>query len=332
MPLLPSAPYDTLATVTALTRTILADYIANLNPAPQGTCSVTGTAVTWLSGPKFSIYFNGAPFVINGIPYQVLAVTSATTLTLTSAAVTANPVPWVATIVTGDLFGDNQAYVVPTVNLAWRKLQKKLDYASHPRMRNWATIFSLPAITNLDPASQQYISWTGFFDGTNLQTSPTLPQDFLSPLSLTERQSVGVNVVNNASFAPMTQATDGLRSYAKGSYNRWWDWREDAIYFIGSILPMDIQVQYQAFLPDIVPAATFAQTIVPIMRCAEALANYTAGFFVDARGGVLTDKFNAAGDDATDALTNRQGKLLQRGNFRRRAVYDSAGQYRRNRR
>lgn len=330
MPIGPSnpAPYDTLETVAQLTRTILADYVQNVNAAPQGLCNTNGTAFTWKSGPQLSIYFNGAQIQIAGLPYIIQQVTSATTAILTTAAPIANGVAWVATIATGDIFADSQAYVLPTINLAWRKLQKKLDYASHPRMQNEVDILSIPVAGSSDPATQQFISWTGFNDGVTQFNAPSLPQDFLSPLRVYERQSVPAGVSNTTPFRPMRPANDGLPSIVKGSYNVLWDWREDAIYFIGAIVNLDLRVRYQAFLPDIVVASGgFGATIIPIMRSAEALAYYTAAEFVNPRGGVMGMTWETKGDMATDALTNRQAKLQQRVNTRRRAVYDSSGHY-----
>ena len=320
MPLPPPnpAPYDTLATVTSLTRTILADYIAGLIPNPQGSCNVNGTQVTWVSGPQFSIYFIGAPFVVNNVPYVVFAVTGPTTLILASAAGVQNAVAWTATIPTGEIFNDAQAYVLPTINLGWRKLQKKLTDKGHPRMEGEAIISNLPVVTNLDPGVQQYINWSGTFDGTNFQQTPTLPGDFIAPLRLWERPYVAGTNLNR--FRPMHPAPDALRSSINGSWNRYWDWRNDAVYLHGSTIAMDLRARYSSYLPDIVAAGGgFGSTIVPILRCAEALAYYAASEFVNPRGGVLGTTFEAKGDTAIDQITNSFAKLQQRASFHRKA-------------
>lgn len=327
----PSAPYDTLATVTGQTRIVLADWVQGIQPNLTGTVNTSGLIVTWVSGNKFTALLNGVLMTINGLPYKISTVLSPTSLSLVASAGAQAGVAFSAIIPTGDIFSDDQAYVLPTVNLAWRKLQKKLDYSSHPRMRNEVDIFSLPVAGSSDPATRQWISWTQFFDGVTTTNSPTLPTDFLAPMRLRERQSVTIGQVNPNRFSDMFPATDGLPLCTKGSRNGWWDWREDALYFVGSILNMDLHIDYQAFLPDIaVAGGGFGSTSIPIMRCSDALAYYTAAIFVEPRGGAMTaPSFMAKGDAATDALTNRQGKVLQRGSYRRRAVYDSAGQYRR---
>jgi hypothetical protein len=335
MPLAPQAPYDTLATVTAQTRTYLGDYIQGINPSVSGTLNTNALAVTWVSGAKFSYLLNGQAIVINGISYTVALVTSATTLTLLSTAGVQNGVAYSALLPTGDIFADSQAYVLPTVNLAWRKLQQKLDQSSHPRTRNETVLYSLPVSGSLDPAVQSWVNWTNYFDGANLWSPaapppatgicPVLPQDFMSPNELWERQSVGIGVVNPLGFKPMKVTVGRLPDRVKGSWNGIWDWREDAIYFAGAILPLDVRISYRAFLADIAVSGSFATTPIKIMRCSDALAYYSAGIFVTPRGAKAAgDDFMAKGDLAVnEILTNRQGKLLQYANVRRQAVYQS---------
>ena len=337
MPLPPQAPYDTLATVTAQTRTFLGDYVQGINPNVAGVVSTNALAVTWVSGNKFTYLLNGQPMLINGIPYVVALVTSATTLLLVATAGVQAGVAYSALLPTGDIFSDSQAYVLPTVNLAWRKLQRKLDQSSHSRTRSEAVLYSLPVAGSIDPAVQQYIDWTSFFDGKNLWTPanpppatnfcPVLPPDFMTPNELWERQSVGVGVVNPLGFKPMSLTVGRLPARVKGSWNGIYDWREDAIYFNGAILPLDVRVSYRAFLPDIAVSGAFATTPIPIMRCSDALAYYAAGIFVGPRGATQkAAEFMAAGDVAVnEILTNRQGKMLQYANVRRRAVYQSGG-------
>jgi hypothetical protein len=326
LPLNPSnpAPYDTLATVTQLVRTVLADYIANVAPSPQGTANVNGRTLTWVSGPTFNIYFVGAQIQVAGQANSVQSVQSPVTLTLVNAVATGNGIPWSATIPTGDIFADSQAYVLPTVNLGWRKLLEVLDKASHPRLRNETIITSLPVAASSDPSVQQWIDWTGFFDGVSKTSTPALPQYFLSPLRLYERQSVPAGPNPNV-FVPMHPASDGIPSTDKSTKNSIFDWREDKIYLNGAIVPLDLRVSYQVYFPDIVPSAGgFAQTPIPIMRAARALAYYTAGFFVDPRGGEKAQGWMIEGDSAAETMTNRQAKLGQRTSYRRIAVYNSS--------
>jgi hypothetical protein len=331
MPLAPSAPYDSLAIVTQMVRTFLGDFIQNIQPNNVGMVNVNagGLSITWQSGNMFTALMNGVAITINGLPNQIAMVTGPTTATLVKQAAVANGVPYSLVIPTGDIFADSQAYVLPTVNLGWRMVQKKLAEKGHPRLENTALITGIPITTNLDPASEQYMNWQGFFDGSAFQTPatlqgcPTLPADFISPIYIEERQSVaGASPANpNLNILrKMHPASDGLRSRVKTGWNRQFDWREDGVYVRGSLQLSDWKVRYAAFLADIaVAGGGFSVTPVPIMRCAEALANYTAGIFVTPRGSLLGPNFMSAGDAALAQITNSQAKLGQRASYSRRA-------------
>lgn len=329
MPLAPSAPYDSLATVTQMVRSLLGDFIQNIQPNNVGVLNVNagGLTVTWVSGNQFTALMNGQQIIINGVPNVIALVTSPTTANLLNAAAVAAGVAYTLVIPTGDFFADSQAYVLPIVNLAWRKLQKKLADKGHPRLENVQVLTSLPVAANLDPGIENYINWRGFFDGVTLNTPatlagcPVLPQDFISPLHIEERQTLPGATAQNPNlnvFRPMHPAANGLRSKVKGSWNRYFDWREDAIYINGAILNLDWKLRYAAYLPDLaVAGGGFAVTPVPIMSCAESLANYSASIFVTPRGSLLGPGFDAAGDAALSQITNSFAKLQQRASYSR---------------
>jgi hypothetical protein len=215
------------------------------------------------------------------------------------------------------------------VILAWRKLQKKLADRGHPRLENEVLLTNLPIVANLDPASECWITWTQFFDGANLWTPavlagcPVLPPDFIAPLKLKERPYLageGQNgVTNYTRLGEMHPAPNSLKGRQKGCRSRYWDWRADAVYFPGSIVPMDMWLRYNAFLADIaVAAGGFGATLVPIMRCADSLAYYSAAIFVEPRASLLAPSFEAKGDAALDQITNAFAKLQQRASYSRK--------------
>jgi hypothetical protein len=295
--------------------------------------NTNGLTVTWVSGDKFTYLFNGISLVIGGTPYPVASVNSPTSITLGNSAGVQAGVAYSGTLPTGDVFADSQAYVVPTINLAWRRLLEKLDVASHPRLRKEIVLFQIPATTNLDPASQQWIDWTNFFDGSNELNPdttvglPTLPQDFMAPLEIWERQSAGdSSVLNLLGFQEMNPTVGHLQALAKSNYNGVWDWRDDALYVRGATIPTDWRLSYRKYLGDIIPVDEgFDATPIPIMRSARALSYYAAAEFVEPRGGTLAAGWYAQGDEAVEMLNNRAAKTLQFTNVRRRAVYNSGG-------
>lgn len=332
MPLAPQAPYDSLAVVTQMVRSLVGDFIQNIQPNNSGTVNTdaTGYVVSWVSGNQFNANFNGVQILVNGLPNTVVMVTSPTSLTvLNQVAPNLAGVAYSLVIPTGDFFADAQAYVLPVINTAWRKLQTGLAQKGHPRLENTTILTGLPAMANLDPGAEQYMNWSNFYDGATswnpatLAGCPVLPPDFISPIYIEERQSVAGSTPANPNltrFRSMRPAADGLRgNRAKGSYNYYFDWREDGLYLPGSILSMDLKTRYAAFLPDIaVAAAGFSLTPVPIMRCTEALANYAAAIFVTPRGGaLLAPGFDAEGDQALAQITSAQSKLQQRASYSR---------------
>jgi hypothetical protein len=312
-----SAPYDSLEDVAQLTRTYLGDYIAGIQSAVAGTVTTAGTAVTWISGSQFSYLFNGVSLIIGGTPYPVAQVLSPTSLVLLQTAGVQVGVAYSGSLPTGDIFSDQQAYVLPTINAAWRKLQKKLADKGYPRFKKETVITSIPIVADTNPASQCWMDWSNFFDGLGPPvTTPVLPGDLISPTTIWERQT-GMQ----ANFCIMRLVGDGLYDRIKGSWNRMWDWHDDKLFFAGSLLLMDFRVAYNAFLADIVPDANgWAFTAVPIMRCEEALAWYSAESFVIPRGGgALAPSYAQSGDQATDAITNQWAKTQQRSSYSRKA-------------
>jgi hypothetical protein len=222
----------------------------------------------------------------------------------------------------GDIFADGQSYVYPTLNLAWRTLQRKAALAGHARLEPRTVITALPVVNNTvaaDPAAEVYLSWSGFNDGVNLITGGVvLPQDLMFPIKLGERQTSTLY-----QFAPMHPATDGLPSVPAGSWYRWWEWRAvpnqggEALYMKGTVISMDLEMRYAAWLADI-PASPSAP--VPFMRCAEALAYYTAAAYVAPReaGPGKAEEFEQSGDKKLAELLALPAKqILQRATYRR---------------
>ena len=209
----------------------------------------------------------------------------------------------------GDVLSDTQPYTLPLLNLAWRKLQKKLASAGHPKLTTEANITSLPVVYTVDPAVQVSISWTGFSDGLNVTATPLLPNDLIMPLRLWERMTGTVE-----DLQPMRLATDGLPMLSQGSRMGLWEWRDDVLYMPGAIVNVDLRVRYAAALADL----SILTGPVPILRSAEALAYYIAELFAEPRGGAAAaQSFAAKGDLAVEALTEGNAKLQQRGSFRR---------------
>lgn len=233
----------------------------------------------------------------------------------------------------GDVLTDTQPFTGAMVNGAWRNLQvflANLGYSKYKR-KFWA--YALPVVASTDPSSECFWSWTQFFDGVGYFAPPTvtvLPQDFIAPLVIKERQT-GTNQV----FHRMQMAPDGLPEGMKRPWNGCFEWKNDAIYMPGSTYSMDFEVEYAAYDYDFAtytpvdgqgPILGNGSTLapsnmpIPIMRSESAMANYIAAECSNGRDDVDAQPFlDKAEKDAKLLMNNSDVKLKQRRPVQRRA-------------
>jgi hypothetical protein len=133
------------------------------------------------------------------------------------------------------------------------------------------------------------------------------------PLRVWERQTGTMQ-----QFSQMNPVNDGLPDGPKTAYLSLWDWRQNAIYMPGSTTSRDLKVRYASYLADI---ASSGAALVPIIRCADALANYVCAEFAFSRGSpdavAVGNSFLASGQSSMKRMNNRDARREQRGNHRR---------------
>lgn len=220
---------------------------------------------------------------------------------------------------TGKLLDTNQAFSQQTFNTAWRNCQGFLAEKGYGRLIDETVIYQLPVVASLDPAAQCWLNWSGFFDGVNLFPNVALPQGFNHPLKIWERWSN-----QNAQFGdpPMEKFLDGMPSTAKTTANRFWEWRNDAIYMPGSQMIEDLRIRFVTFLPDIVDVSgtPWFQQSVPIVRIADGLSWFVVAELMAARGNPeLEEGCTQKGEAALLRVFNLDVKADQRVNIRRQA-------------
>jgi len=227
----------------------------------------------------------------------------------------------------GKIVEDTEAFTQQAANTAYRKMQEFLANLGITRNIQEAVIPSLPVVASLDPATQCFISWQTYFDGVNFVPAPTLPADMIFPLKIWERTSG-----QNACFPcePMEQILDGLPSRSKVWCSGYWEWRQDAIYFPGSLMVMDFRLRYANFLADFADSGNirwFDQP-VPIARCQSAFAWYLCAEFVSARGDeARAMDFTARAEADAKLIMNREFRQNQRVNVRRQPRGRSGNQF-----
>ena len=147
----------------------------------------------------------------------------------------------------GDIVLDTGVFTITAVNAAWRRLQELLVNFGCPWLIIEAPpLTSVPLVTSADAGVFVWISWANYFDGTNTQAAPVLPQDLIAPLKLWERPH------GTGQFYPMDKLADGLPAVPKLAYNKSWEWRNGAIYMPGSTQIMDLRLRYAAFYADFI--------------------------------------------------------------------------------
>ena len=212
----------------------------------------------------------------------------------------------------GDIFNDDQPYVIEFVNDA-------IDYVGNALLNSGVEICSNtdymlnvpPTATPTNPNAQIYIDYTGTNDGLSNWPSPALPIDLMIPLQLEVRQSG-----SNNSYGHISKAGDGLKPKGHAFRNVNWDWYGNTLYLNGSNLALDIKIKYLVQLPNIASLTEY----IPIPNAVKALAYATASAYEVSRGNPLAASFLNEADKAVDTIINRTQRTRQRTGYRRRWV------------
>jgi hypothetical protein len=220
--------------------------------------------------------------------------------------------------VSGRLLDNTEFFTLQSLNSGWRNMQDRLADNGYAALTNEAVIANLPAVHGLDPSTQVWLNWDGYFDGANLFQGWKLPADFTHPIKIWERWSG-----QNAEFRdpPMEKVLDGLPAFAKATAMRFWEWRGDSLYMPGSQRVEDLRIRYVRYLPDFRDIGNqrwFTQPI-PIVRGSDALSWYLCAEVAGSRGDIAgVQRFCQYGDGALTHIFNLDVKADQRVNVQRR--------------
>lgn len=186
----------------------------------------------------------------------------------------------------GKILDETQASTQTAFNSGYRRFQEAASDLISERLEDETVIYAIPPTVNQDPASQCYISWFEFFDGTNASATPTLPNNLMLPLWMSERPNGANWPFPHPNNPNMTCFEDGLpMQQYKRNCNGCWEWRGDKIYFPGSLIAMDFRIRYRAYLADIVDVGDkrWWTQDVPMMRCLDPLSWWVCAEFAAAR-------------------------------------------------
>ena len=187
-----------------------------------------------------------------------------------------------ATLGEGQLFPDNPALSVTMMNCfgsALRDLCRKLRTASGPMLiyDNYDILGIPPLVSPTqgaaapDPSIQIAITYVGYWNGMTYNSMFALPQICLMVERVWERLNG-----SNDNFQPLTQCPQGLPSAYQGTYNSFWEYRNDSVNMPGSLSTMDIRLRFQGTLPTLfTPGINTATTYIPINDSVDVLAALT---------------------------------------------------------
>jgi hypothetical protein len=215
----------------------------------------------------------------------------------------------------GDILKDSQPFSQTMANGAWRRLQHFLANMGYARLVDEVVIQSLPICASADPATQCWLDWTGFYDGTQVWTNYALPQKCSFPLKLWDR----VSGFNAGWGRHLDQVMDGLPATFKYQRNAIFDWRNDRIYMPGTNMPVDLRVRFGQYLPNFQTQGEtqWYQQPIPIVGAVDALADYICVEASDGRDDVDSQTFKTRAEGEAKLLFNPDVRIKNRTNVRR---------------
>jgi hypothetical protein len=215
-----------------------------------------------------------------------------------------------------DVVITNQPYMQQCANTAWRKMQMYLADKGYIRFTDEIILTNLGPKVSQDPAVQPFIDWTGYNNGTTLDTAIAFPENLILPMKLWQRVTG-----QNAMFSDICLWIDGMPSMVAMPYTQTAEWRGDALYFSGFNQPIDLRVRYAKYIGDFIEAngLPWYMQPVPIVRALDSLSLYICAEIAGSRPDLELDTaaFTQGAEAAANLIYNRDVRQKQRVNVRR---------------
>jgi hypothetical protein len=216
----------------------------------------------------------------------------------------------------GRVFVDTAPFILPLLNSAVFQLQRDLENYGYKATTQEVIFYSIPAISGangpgiIDPAAQQNLNFTGFFNGSQQLPSPALPQNLITPLQAWQRTSGTENY-----FGGFSQSESALISANQGVDMGSWEWRNNAIYWNGSTQINDVKLRFSCTNPVYTPAnaqpADFPFIQLPFIEDAQPLAAWMSYEFTRGRPQVDSSAFMEAYSQSKLGMADRFVKVKQ---------------------
>lgn len=217
----------------------------------------------------------------------------------------------------GRILTDTNSFTVQFLNSALEELQDKIRNRGVITLEYDNVILSpITPSPTIGPGTQQQVAYTGFFDGVTWHKTPALPQECVSVLEVWERQTG-----SGLPFQPMKQLRP-LPDRFPGPWLVNWEYRQDAINFIGSTVSEDLRIRFQAQLAPIAPATAenpLSNVSIQILCSVNALAKLVAYSYAMALGAPAAAAMQADAQRYVSLITNRYTRQNQHTRYRRPA-------------
>ncbi len=209
----------------------------------------------------------------------------------------------------GDILTDDWPSTWEYLNIAQRMCQEYLSANGVETNRTEIILQNVPPVANSDPATQVWLSQSGYFDGEDNHTTPALPADIVIPTRIWCRFAG-----TQSPFVQVSPAKDGIDGYVvQIPYPSLYDWRSNLLVFPGFTQANDIRMRYDKYFADL----TGPTSVIPYPRMAIALAYMTAYVFANARGdqaagGLKNDAYEQLDNICSSSIRRRQRRGTSR--------------------
>lgn len=326
MPVLGTTAYNTVGSVIPLIQALLNDPQGNVFTipglsqqivgSPLGATEV-GTTVTVVTinphglNPGNSVTISGVGVAgYNGV-FTVLTTPTTNSFTYTAVGGLAASGGGTATF-QGGTIGAGQVNLMTYLNSTYRTIRRKLTVIGDETFVYDNVIITVPPLAAPDVTAQVVV---------NDATPPpnNLPFNLIEPDKLWERLTGTTD-----QFVEMVDMTGrgGLPSRPQDTTRlSVWEWRTDALVFIGALTSVDVRMRYKAGLPDLIGGGDTILT----RDVLDTLALLTAAEALGARGSPLGDKYLTEGTDALEDLVQMVVHRDQMAGRRRRSYSHRKG-------
>ncbi len=201
--------------------------------------------------------------------------------------------------ISGQLLDNSHPFSQQITNNAWRAMQRALKANGMQDFEQEVAFIAVPPCASTDPTVFCNLSWNGYFNGVATAAAPALPANLVKPINLWERVSG-----SGSGFYPMDLVMDGLPTPPKTSWSALWEWKDQAIYFIGSKVATDLRIRFEGFFADFADFGTtyWYMQQVPIAWGADILALFIAAEICGKREPDAADSFLQMGFAGCSAI------------------------------